>query len=137
MWRPYIQKIVTMKTTPFYWILPLFVLLIQCTSSIPTTYQAERPYAQYRDLADVLKYESALQVRGYGQQVQITVRRSTAGQGKPLYVVNGVPIGDNYQMVNDLVQLPLVRKISVSTSLTDILKYGGRGDKGVVEIWTN
>ena len=62
--------------------------------------------------------------------------RSFNGEVEPLYVINGVPVGNNYDRANSLVDVNDIESVKVLKNVRDTNKYGMRGSTGVVEIVT-
>ncbi|WP_020567803.1 TonB-dependent receptor plug domain-containing protein [Neolewinella persica] len=91
------------------------------------------------DLTFYLKQISGVQVNGSGGDATITVRgvSSINSETSPLFVVNGNPIGNNYSVIFNMVDVQQVKRVRVLKSSVDTSLYGMRGATGVVEIEMN
>jgi hypothetical protein len=91
------------------------------------------------DLTIYLKQISGVQVNGSGADATIVVRgvSSVNMETSPLFVVNGNPIGNDYSVIFNMVDVQQVKRIRVLKSSVDTSMYGMRGATGVVEIEMN
>ena len=89
-------------------------------------------------LADVLRKNTGLQVMGSGDNVQILVRGITSIKlnTQPLYVVDGVPIGNDYASANNLVNPNDITDVKVLRSASELTQWGENGNNGVIIIKT-
>ena len=92
-------------------------------------------------LADILRKNTALTVTGSGNGVRVLVRgTSSFGQHgqhtQPLYVVDGVSIGNDYASVNRRVNADDIARVEVLRSLSEVATYGERANHGVIKITT-
>lgn len=89
-------------------------------------------------LVDLLRLQSGLVVTGSGDNVQIQIRgvNSLVLDTRPLYVVNGVPMGRDYGQVNDSLNPQDVSSIRILKSLSETSIYGEMGRNGVIMIKT-
>lgn len=89
-------------------------------------------------LVDLLRLQSGLVVSGSGENVQVQIRgvNSLVLDTRPLYVINGVPMGRDYGQVNDSINPQDVSSIRVLKSLSETSVYGEMGRNGVIMIKT-
>ncbi len=89
-------------------------------------------------LADVLRKSTGLTVMGMGDNVKILVRGiSTFNlETQPLYIIDGVPIGNSYQMANNAVDPQAVTSVRVIRSQSELVQYGTNATNGVIIIKT-
>lgn len=87
------------------------------------------------DLTDYLKRIPGVQVSGSGSNASITVRGVSTfrGSSSPLFVLNGVRLGRNYQTVYGQVNMHDVSNVEVLKG-ADASTYGVDGGAGVVVI---
>lgn len=126
----------------------LFIILLvsaSCSTSKSTTAQPQQndlsKQASNMDasaLVDLLRLQSGLVVTGSGDHVQVQIRgvNSLVLDSRPLYVVNGVPMGRDYGQVNDSINPQEVSSIRVLKSLSETSVYGEMGRNGVIMIKT-
>lgn len=53
---------------------------------------------------------------------------------EPLYVINGVPVGQSYEQANAIIDVNDIKSVRVLKDVGSTNKYGMRGSSGVVEI---
>jgi len=98
------------------------------------------PYTQQwnNTLADVLRKNTGLQVLGAGDNVKIIVRGISTIKlnTQPLYVVDGVPIGNDYASANNLVNPREITEVEVLRSTSDLVQWGENANNGVILIST-
>lgn len=101
------------------------------------TIDPQRPGVQ--DLTVYLKQLSGVQVQGDGPGAQILVRgiNSLTLSSAPLFVLNGIPIGNEFSEVYYAVDVQLLRKVRVLKSAVETSAYGMRGSNGVIEMVTD
>ncbi len=89
------------------------------------------------ELIQLLQTTPGLQVTNVGGEPQILIRgsRTLQGDNRPLYVLDGVPIGRSYDEANAAIDLPRVQSVRV-ISPANATRYGVRGQNGVIEINT-
>ncbi|MEM6361955.1 MAG: TonB-dependent receptor plug domain-containing protein, partial [Bacteroidota bacterium] len=87
---------------------------------------------------EYLKRIPGIQVSGAVSDPQISIRGiNTFGAGnEPLYVLDGVVIGNSYNQVTSLVEVTDIEKVRVLKSGGETASYGARGTNGVVLIKT-
>ncbi|MEZ5041245.1 MAG: TonB-dependent receptor plug domain-containing protein [Saprospiraceae bacterium] len=91
-----------------------------------------------QSLADVLRKNSTLQITGSGDNIKISVRGagSFSLNTEPLYVVDGVPMGNSYARANNAVNPAQIVSIRVLKSQSETTIYGEDGNHGVILIKT-
>jgi len=90
-----------------------------------------------RQLIDYLRRTPGVEVRGGGNNVLVLVRgpKSISGNNNPLYVVDGVIIGDDYNQVASMADRFAIENVVVLPPPRSA-RYGARGQNGVIEITT-
>ena len=97
-----------------------------------------RDFSAYTDLAGALRSVGGLQITGTGNNIMITLR----GQGsinlntQPLYVVNNVPLGNNYSHANSVVNPAEITSIRILSGAQATTVWGEDGNHGVILIKT-
>ena len=88
-------------------------------------------------LADMLRRASGVTVTGNGNNVKIIVRgvSTFGGASDPLYVLNGVSVGNNYAMVANSINTNEITSIRVLKGAEAAI-YGTQGGNGVILIRT-
>jgi len=124
----------------------LSLLLTSCGSSkfgelgAPKDDVAEERLGLDDSLGDVLKRHGGVIVREAGASATVIVRTNQSNSisldTRPLYVVDGVMIGHDYDKANNLVIPTQIRSIKVKKSLSETAIYGEDGRNGVIEIRT-
>ena len=91
-----------------------------------------------QSLADVLRKNSTLQITGSGDNVKISIRGAGSFNlnTEPLYVVDGVPMGNSYARANNAVNPAQIVSIRVLKSQSETTIYGEDGNHGVILIKT-
>ncbi len=132
-----------MKNTLIFCLLIVSLALTSAcdTSSRATgTTNAQSPLDQQfnNSLADVLRKNTGLQIMGTGDNVKILVRgiSSINLNTQPLYVIDGVPIGNDYSAANSLVNPNDITKVKVLRSTSELVQWGENGNSGVILIET-
>ena len=117
------------------------LFMVSCSSNSSTVLQqtSSAETRTYIDLVGYLRANTNLQIRGAGNNVKINVRGvNTFNLGtQPLYVLNGVVIGHNYNKANEAVAPNTIKKVRVLKSLSETVRYGEEGVNGVILIKTN
>ncbi|MBK7871475.1 MAG: TonB-dependent receptor plug domain-containing protein [Saprospiraceae bacterium] len=114
-------------------------LTTACDTSSRTTADSSPMNQQFNNsLADVLRKNTGLQVMGSGDNVQILVRgvSSIKLNTQPLFVVDGVPIGNDYASANNLVNPNEITDVKVLRSASELTQWGENGNSGVIIIKT-
>ena len=89
------------------------------------------------ELVHLLRATPGLQISNRGGTYEILVRgsRSINRPNTPLYVLDGVPLGRDYDSVARSVYVNLVASVKVITPANAAI-YGSRGQNGVIDIRT-
>ena len=92
--------------------------------------------ASYLSLADLLRRQAGVSVQGQGTGTKVVIRGGSGVAGTdPLYVLDRVPVGNNYSQVAGMVDVNDIARINVLKG-ADASPYGTRGMNGVIEITT-
>jgi len=88
-------------------------------------------------MSDFLRRIPGVQVSGQGNNVQVRVRglSTISGDPSPLFVIDGVEVGNSYGDVAFL-DGNQIDKIRVLKDATSTSRYGFRGSNGVIVIKT-
>lgn len=103
---------------------------LQYHSANPSKYQ----YGQYRDLADALKSISGLRVVGFSRNTRIEDTRNP-DHNSVQYILDGVFMFDDYNLINDQIQMSRVQSIKIRKSVASRVSVANN-DRTIVEIWT-
>lgn len=89
----------------------------------------------YRELADILRKEPGVDVKGQSPNYDVTVRSkgTILSSHQPLYVVDGMALGTSYEAVSRAINIVDVQKVTVLKG-SQATAYGSRGANGVIEI---
>jgi outer membrane receptor protein involved in Fe transport len=103
-----------------------------------TTAKKEKDYSNLNSLADVLRTVGGIQVSGVGSDVTVLIRgqQTIMLNTQPLYVVDGMPLGNDYSMANNAVRPADIKSIQILRDKAQTLKYGEPGTNGVILIKT-
>ena len=94
-------------------------------------------YSRFSHLADALKGHPSLIVRGSGSQASVVLRKSgSVSNQTPLYVIDGMALGRDYNQANRAVNMHQVKSIRILRSTAEVIAYGHLGANGVIEIET-
>jgi len=87
-------------------------------------------------LANYIRTLPRLEVRGISGNYEVinSARATLTGDKRPLFVVDGVRTGRDFNVVTNIVQLQRVSSIKFLTLNEASFKYGGEGKNGVIEI---
>jgi TonB-dependent SusC/RagA subfamily outer membrane receptor len=107
------------------------------TANPANTINVDDRMSKDQTVADLLRRTAGVSVQGSGNDVRILIRgvNSLVGDMQPLFVVDGVTMGNSYSYVADL-NAHNVRSITVVKD-ADAALYGSRGANGVILIRTN
>ncbi len=130
-----------MKKTLFFGFLIVSIAFFNaCDTSSRTSSSAQNSLNQQfnNSLADVLRKNTSLQVMGSGDNVKIIVRGVSTIKlnTQPLYVIDGVPIGNDYASANNLVNPNDIVNVKVLRSTSELVQWGENGNNGVIIIET-
>ena len=90
-------------------------------------------------LANYLRRVPGISISGSGDNARVYIRGGIASDGRtgePLFVLDGVPIGDSYSAVVNQVAVNDIDKISVLKDISASSMYGVQGQNGVILIKT-
>ena len=110
---------------------------MSCSTSTGAAGNMEKQSSkEFTELIDRLRMEPGLNISGGAGDYTILLRgaRSTSGENSPLYVVNGNPLGTNYNTVASSINVYDITDINVLSASQASSRYGGRGSNGVIEI---
>lgn len=86
------------------------------------------------DLAAYLRRVPGLSING--DEVLIRSTTTAIGETQPLFVLDGVVIGNSFARAKDLVVVNDIEKVRVIKSGADAAMYGTQGSNGVIVITT-
>ena len=90
----------------------------------------------YLSLADLLRRKPGVNVQGQGSGTKVQIRGGAGAAGTdPLYVLDRVPVGNNYAQVAGMVDVNDIARIDILSG-ADASQYGTRGMSGVIMITT-
>ena len=97
-----------------------------------------KDFSNYTNLAAALRSIGGLQVSGTGDDIIVTLRglSSISLQTQPLYVVNNIPVGNDYGSANSMVNPADITSIRVLRGAQATTIYGEDGNHGVILIRT-
>lgn len=89
-------------------------------------------------LIDYIRKLQGVRVSGFGSNYQVNIRGQSRllGNTNPLFVIDGVPLGQSYIDVSNAVSMSRVNSIRVIKGSELTLRFGPRGSNGVIEILT-
>ena len=95
-----------------------------------------RDYASYTSLADILRQEPGVMIKGTGYTAEVSIRgiNSIMLDTRPLYVYDGIELGRDYSRANNTIDRATIRSIRVISDLSQLSFYGERGRNGVIYI---
>ncbi|MCB0666708.1 MAG: TonB-dependent receptor plug domain-containing protein [Saprospiraceae bacterium] len=118
-------------------LLALTLSFAACSTSNHQRLSSREYFSQFSDLAQALRFYPALLISGTGNQTRVILRKNASMQNQePLYVVDGMPIGNNYARANHLVNMAEVVDIRLLSHTHELTSYGVNGASGVIEIKT-
>lgn len=114
------------------------MVFFSCGTAASSVGQGNVAGTASQSLADVLRKNSSLMIRGSGESVKITVRGagSINLNTEPLFVVDGIPMGNSYSRANSAVNPAQIKSVRVLKSQSEITIYGEDGNHGVILIKT-
>lgn len=139
------------KTIPHLILLLLLLQLWTCHTSRsgPPTVQQQDQLDDYGDarrevdaagsgktLADYLRTVPGVSVRGSGQSASVVIRNasSISSGNQPLFVIDGVPVGNDFGAVATAINANDIRSVEVLKDAASLAAYGTRGANGVILI---
>ena len=118
----------------------VFLLSFACAptqnTSTSTKKKKGKDYSIYTNLGDILRQTPGVQVSGTGTSIIVQVRgmSSLVLDTRPLYVVDKVIIGNDYNQANASVSTANIASVRVIKDLTELTRYGEQGRNGVIYI---
>ncbi|MGB0840060.1 MAG: TonB-dependent receptor plug domain-containing protein [Chitinophagales bacterium] len=128
-----------MKTLLHFCLMAFILLsLPACTGVQGTQVKQVKNYSNYTNLADALRGEPGVDVMGVGNNVSILVRgiSSINLETRPLFVIDNVPLGTDYNVANNLINVKNIETIRVLKGSSATTRYGEQGTNGVILIKT-
>ena len=101
--------------------------------------KGQKPDNVALSLADYLRREPGVQVMGKGDNVRVQIRGGNLtvnGASTPLFVIDGAPMGNDYNHVADIINIQDIEKIEVLRDVASTNHYGLQGSAGVIVITT-
>lgn len=91
-----------------------------------------------RNMAELIGRQPNVVVSGSGSNVsfQIRGRRSFTSTNEPLFIVDGMNMGHDYQRIANIDPKD-VRRVNIVRDPADLVAYGSQGANGVIEIYLN
>ena len=127
-----------MKTTKiFILLLCLGMSTWYCTSTrtaaSPEKTKTDEP--AFRELADLLRKEPGLDVKGSAPNYRINIRGKQAflTSSEPLFVIDGIAVGNSYAQAANMINITDIQDIKVLKG-SEATSWGSRGANGVIEI---
>ena len=122
----------------FLWTLLLCLgVILSCNTSAPLTGQAKKEKTEpvYRELADILRQEPGVDVKGNSPNYSITIRgkKTFLTSSAPLYVLDGITVGDSYAQVAQMINVTDIASVRILKG-SEATSWGSRGANGVIEI---
>lgn len=125
-----------MKNIPLFLIMLFLGLVI--FSSCNTTNKVKSPKSItnevfYQDLGDRLRAEG-INVMGSGENVSIVIRgiQTITGDTRPIFVVDGLNMGRDYNAVNNALNVNDIKRVKVLRGKSETALYGEAGNNGVI-----
>ena len=118
-----------------YFLILLLALFSACYVTDSATRSADGQEPAYRELADLIRKQPGVDVRGRSPNYDITIRSNGTfiTSHQPIYVVDGLVLGNSYADVANSINIVDVEDIRVIKG-ADASAYGSRGANGVIEI---
>ncbi|PHI21460.1 hypothetical protein CEQ90_03420 [Lewinellaceae bacterium SD302] len=88
------------------------------------------------DLTSYLRRIPGIQITGSGERATVQVRSnaSAGAEYRPLYVVNGTPLGNSYSSLFSAVDPNEIKSVEVLKTPSETSRYGTQGSGGVILI---
>lgn len=133
------KKLISMKAVRlFLFVAVSGMIFFSCGTAASSVGQGTVSGTASQSLADVLRKNSSLIIRGSGESAKITVRGagSINLNTEPLFIVDGVPMGNSYARANSAVNPNMIESVRVLKSQSETTIYGEDGNHGVIIIKT-
>lgn len=87
----------------------------------------------YQDLADRLRAEG-INVMGTGENASVVIRgiQTITGDPRPIFVVDGLNMGRDYNVVNNGINVNDIKRVKVLRGKSETALYGEAGNNGVI-----
>lgn len=116
------------------------LILASCTTSenaVQYDKDGNTAFQGTRQLIDYIRNQPGVEVRGGATNPMVLIRgaKSFSGENEPIYVVDGVIVGNTYRDAVSSVDIFNIERVMIITP-PRAGKYGARGQDGVIEITT-
>lgn len=128
-----------MRTITFFILQLSLVFFCSCsTSNNIGSSDANAQISNYTSLADFLRHNSNVSVKGSEQDIRLQIRgvNSINSDTRPFIYVNRNPIGRDYTKANNAVNPNDIDRVEVISSLAQLTVYGQEGHSGIIKIHT-
>ena len=114
----------------------LSLLMVTACSTTNTGGAYAKPEVNYTSLADFLRRNSNVSVKGVDPDIRLQIRgvNSLSSETRPFIYINKNPLGRNYVQANNSVDPNNIRKVEVISSLSQLTRYGQEGHSGIIII---
>lgn len=133
------KKLISMKALRlFLFVAVSGMIFFSCGTAASSVGQGNISGTASQSLADVLRKNSSLMIVGSGDAVKINVRGagSINLNTEPLFVIDGVPMGNSYARANSAINPNMIESVRVLKSQSEVTVYGEDGNHGVILIKT-
>jgi hypothetical protein len=118
-------------------ILLLTVATYACTATKNDRLTSTEFFSQYSSLAEALRYYPSLLISGTGPNTKVVLRKNASiNNQQPLFVINGMPLGNQYHQANQIINMADVTDIKIIDSQAESVSYGALASAGIIEIKT-
>ncbi len=115
----------------------LVLVTFACQSNSGSRLTSSEYFSSFSNLAEALRIYPGLMITGSGSQTKVILRKNTGVQNQePLYVLNGFPLGNNYNQTNQAINMADVTNIRLLSQPSELNTYGSMASSGVIEIKT-
>ncbi len=127
-----------MKTFSGLSILLFFISIIftscNASSGLVDGERPEKPEVFYKDLGERLRAEGGINVMGSGENTSIVIRgiQTITGDTRPIFVIDGLNMGRDYNTVNNAINVNDIKRIKVLKGKSETALYGEAGNNGVI-----
>ena len=120
-----------------FYALAFLAMISACAGTEGTTRQP-KDFSNYTDLASALRSIGSLQISGTGDNIIVSMRGQSSINlnTQPLFVVNNIPVGNNYSDANGMINPSEITSINVLRGASATTIYGEDGNSGVILIRT-
>jgi len=116
----------------------LSLLMVTACSTTKTSGSYTKAEANYTSLADFLRRNSNVSVKGVDPDIRLQIRgvNSLSSETRPFIYINKNPLGRNYVQANNSVDPNNIKKVEVISSLAKLTRYGQEGHSGIIIVHT-